>query len=409
MINIFLAICFLFFLSSGASPQSPSTRQNGAQTYPDFALEPPTINTSPGPEYGSWTRMYQGIPGIERTAKGRLWAVWVAGGAGEGPMNYIALVTSADDGKSWSEPRLVIDPPANVAGQDACLWTDPLGRLWLFWRQSYGNWDGRWGVWTIVSDNPDSPSPTWSKPRRLADGTALNKPTVLTTGEWLLPVAVFPHEECDLSEINKDYKLGLPPSVIKILCHDLGDQKGLKVYSSADKGQRWRSMGQARIEDAFGEHMIVERRDRSLWMLARTEYGVGQSISRDRGKNWGEGGPSGIRNAVSRFFIRRLNSGKLLIVRHNPPDLWTRSLLTAYLSDDDGKTWYGGLVLDERKGVSYPDGVEAGSGKIYVIYDRGRDTDREILMAIFTEEDIKQGKCVTDQCQVKMIVNKAGE
>ncbi len=66
-------------------------------------------------------------------------------------------------------------------------------------------------------------------------------------------------------------------------------------------------------------------------------------------------------------------------------------------------------MLDERKGVSYPDGVDAGNGKIYVIYDRGRDTDREILMAPFTEEDIKQGKCVSGQCQLRMIVNKAGE
>ena len=91
------------------------------------------------------------------------------------------------------------------------------------------------------------------------------------------------------------------------------------------------------------------------------------------------------------------------------PQYWRFLHAWAYLSDDDGKSWYGGLVLDERKGVSYPDGVEAGNGKIYMIYDRGRETDREILMAIFAEEDIKQGKCVTDQCQLKMIVNKAGE
>lgn len=30
-------------------------------------------------------------------------------------------------------------------------------------------------------------------------------------------------------------------------------------------------------------------------------------------------------------------------------------------------------------------------------------------MATFTEADIEAGKCVTDQCQLKRIVNKAGE
>jgi hypothetical protein len=46
------------------------------------------------------------------------------------------------------------------------------------------------------------------------------------------------------------------------------------------------------------------------------------------------------------------------MVRHNPPTIAIRSHLTAYLSDDDGRSWHGGLLLDERNGVSYPDGVE---------------------------------------------------
>jgi predicted neuraminidase len=410
MKKIFAVGCFFLLLPSPVLPQLSRTEQRATKAYPDFALQPPPINASPGPEYASWTRKYQGIPAIERTAKGRLWAAWVAGDVGEGPMNYVVLLTSADDAKNWSEPKLVIDPPGSVHAWLPCLWIDPQGRLWLFWSQDYGRWDGRGGVWAIVTQNPDSESPAWSKPRRLAGGRAINKPTVLTSREWLLPVAVKPDEECDLADINKDYKLGLTPSVIKILCHDLGNQKGTSVYSSVDNGETWKSLSQAQVQDTdVGEHMIVERHDGSLWMLVRTQYGIGQSTSRDRGKTWGESSPSGIRNAVSRFFIRRLKSGGLLIVRHNPPDIWTRSMLTAYLSDDDGKSWYGGLVLDEREHVSYPDGVEADNGKIYVIYDRGRDTDREILMATFAEEDVKQGKCVTNLCQLKTIVNKAGE
>lgn len=117
------------------------------------------------------------------------------------------------------------------------------------------------------------------------------------------------------------------------------------------------------------------RRDGSLWMLVRTYSWIGQSVSTDRGKTWGQSGPSGIRRPSTRFFIRRLKSGRLLMVKHNPPSIRFRSHLTAYLSDDDGKSWSGGLLLDERNGVSYPDGVEADNGKINVIYDRGRDTE----------------------------------
>ena len=78
------------------------------------ALLPPVINTAPGPEYADDTRSFQGIPGIERAANGRLWAIWYAAGPnqpGEGPGNYVVVVTSGDNGKTWSGPKLVIDPP----------------------------------------------------------------------------------------------------------------------------------------------------------------------------------------------------------------------------------------------------------------------------------------------------------
>ena len=277
-------------------------------------------------------------------------------------------------------------------------------------------------MWALVSSNPDFENPKWSKPRRIANGEVQNKPTVLTTAEWLLPVAVL-SGECNLSEANERFRLGLSPSAIKALCHALGEEKWLNIYVSADQGKTWKLLGQARGTDKnepLNEHMVVERRDGSLWMLARTGYGIGQSVSTTRGRTWGLIAESGIRHPRTRFFIRRLKSGRLLMIRHNPPSVeypkdcdncgfMNRSHLTAYLSDDDGKSWYGNLLLDEREIVSYPDGVEANNDKIYVIYDRGRSTEREILLATFSEEDVKQGKCVTDKCRLRMLVNKAGE
>jgi predicted neuraminidase len=322
-------------------------------------------------------------------------------------MSYVVLATSSDDGRNWSEPKLVIDPPGNVTAGNSALWHDASGRLWLFWTQSYLGNDGRHGVWAIISEDPDDENPTWSHPLRLADGMALNKATVLSNGDWVLPIAVS-LTSCVLPNLNDTFGLRLTPSVVESLCHDLGGRKGTSVYRSVDHGRTWEWFGQAVIPDVCCEHMIVERRDRSLWMPARTFYGIGQSVSTDGGKTWGQSGPSGIRHPVTRFFLRRLKSGRLLLVRHNPPEQLTRSHLTAYLSNDDGGSWSGALLLDGRNSVAYPDGVEAANGTIYVIYDRGRNTDREILMATFTEDDVKQGKCVTAECRLQMLVNKAG-
>lgn len=362
----------------------------------DPALGPPPVNTTPGPGYADNTRIFQGIPGIERAASGRLWALWYAGGPdepGEGPGNYVVLVTSSDDGKNWSGPKLVIDPPGPVRAYDPCLWHDPQGRLWLFWAQSYKWWDGRSGVWAIVTDNPADENPKWSAPRRICDGIMMNKPTALTTGEWLLPASVWPGK----------------PKIDPEFSHDLGSRIGANVMISANRGETWAYQGQALVpQRVFDEHSIIQRRDGTLWMLVRAAYGIGESISTDLGKTWSEGRRSDIPHVNSRFFICRLRSGKLVLVTHNPPDGKTRSHLTARLSDDDGKTWTGGLVIDERQGVSYPDGFQAPDGSIYVIYDFERTNAKEILMAKFREEDILAGKFQSADSKAQVLVNKAG-
>ena len=363
----------------------------------DPALEPPPVNTMPGPEYADEVRIFQGIPGIERAANGRLWALWYAGGPdepGEGPGNYVLLVTSDDDGQTWSGPRLVIHPPGPVRAYDPCLWHDPLGRLWLFWAQSYHLWDGRSGVWAIVTENSGDESPTWSDPRRLCHGIMMNKPAVLSTGEWLLPVSVWERPAGE----------GTDPAHR----HDLGSLRGANVIASSDRGLTWAYLGQAIVpERVFDEHMIVERRDGSLWMLVRAAYGIGESVSTDRGKTWSPGRRSGIRHVNSRFFIRRLRSGRLLLVTHEPPDGKTRSHLIARLSSDDGQTWQGGLMIDERVGVSYPDGVQSPEGVIYLIYDYARQADKAIWMATFTEGDVLNGAWASGHARQRVLVNQA--
>jgi hypothetical protein len=98
-----------------------------------------------------------------------------------------------------------------------------------------------------------------------------------------------------------------------------------------------------------------------------------------------------------------------LLVKHGPIDERTeRQDLTAFLSQDEGRTWYGGLLLDGRIGVSYPDGDQAPDGTVYIIYDHSRTVEREILMARFTEQDVEAGKCVADSAELRLLVNRAG-
>lgn len=351
----------------------------------DLSLEPPVINTYPGPEYDAEKRPGNMIIGMGRTPKGRIWAAWV--GNGDSPNGFFMLATSDDDGKTWSKPKVVIDPQDGelngvryerraLVGN---LWTDPLGRLWCFFDQSLGYFDGRCGDWYIRCDNPDSDAPTWTAPVRFADGCTLNKPTVLSNGDWLLPVSLW----------TRDRMGG--PGVDKEAHKDLDPIRMANVFASTDQGKTWtRRSGVAFPRTDFDEHMIVERKDGSLWMLARTLDGISETTSTDKGHTWAEPKPSAtLQNCSARFFIRRLASGKLILVKNGPVNvrLPSRTNLKAYLSDDDGLTWGKGLLIDDRASVSYPDGFQAPNGDIHILYDWNRHTDAEILHVKFTEAD----------------------
>ena len=384
-------------LAKPETPQEAAARIARHEAIAAAALVPPVPNTSPLPDY-DYDRLDYGMTiGIERTPGGRLWACWVAGG--DSPDAFFVLATSDDRGETWSKPRLVLDShdpalPRKRSILVGNLWTDPIGRLWLIFDQSMDMFDGRAGVWATVCENPDAAAPEWSPPRRIWHGVTLNKPTVLSGGEWMLPVSL-------------DQRGGFGP--FKGCFAELDPLRGANVFVSTDDGRSWQRRGRAVFpRPDWHEHMIVERRDGSLWMLARTVPGIMESVSTDGGHTWSEPVASLIKHPNARFHIRRLRSGRLLLVKHGDRiDAHAgRVQLSAWLSDDDGRSWAGGLVLDERKGISYPDGFQAPDGTIFISYDRNRATDGEILLARFSEADVLAGKLVRSDSRLKMRISR---
>lgn len=355
----------------------------------------PYINWNPGPAYDDSVRMFQGIPSIAVAPGGkRLWATWYGGGTGEGPHNYILLATSGDGGATWSKVLATIDPPCRAS--EPAVWVDPDGVLWWMWNQyPHGLTSPGSQLWVMTTRNPDDETPTWDSPRLIAtEMNNFNKPTVLRDGTWLWPTGSWQWR-------TERWE---------------GAQRALGHLSrpmfSRDGGQTFYYGGEipTPIElNAFDEYQVVEREDGVLWLMNRMrQYGIGQSFSHDGGQTWSEFESSGIEHTTSRFFFGRLQSGNLLLVKNGPLDENVgRSQMMAFLSQDDGATWTGGLMLDERDRVSYPDADQAPDGTIHVIYDRARHHDKEILLATFTEADVLAGEPVSDQARFKVIINKA--
>ena len=321
------------------------------------------------------SREWQGIPAIERAPNGRLWCAFFSGGPREpDPVNLILLTTSEDDGRNWTTPEPIVNPPGQMRAYDPALWHDPDGRLWLFY--NLASLESRdFSVWAISADKSDTARPHWSSPRRIDISAPfafrLNKPTILSSGEWLLPVTWA--RTAPATWFPRDEQL-----------------QGAAI--STDGGVSWTLCGGVEAPSWALENMIVERLDGTLWMLIRTGAGViWQSISHDRGRTWSVGSPTDIVNPGARFFIRRLASGQLLLI--NTPDAKERRGLHVYLSDTEDDTVFSRCIeLDGRDKVSYPDAVEALNGRIYSVHDHDRHGAGEIILSCFSVDCLLVGQ-----------------
>ena len=355
-----------------------------------MAVVPIRIDNCPGANYQLDNRMWQGCPTILRTPRGRLYAGWYSGGTGEpSPDNYNLLIKSDDDGWHWSNPIAVVasDMKQDYIAIDIQLWLDPLNRMWMFITQRY--LDGKMeladpdhlALWAVVCDDPDADELVWSSPQYIANGFLRTQPTVLSNGDWVLCAYNWCHEYHQYSR-------------------------------SSDQGKTWHNCkaGKKLMPD-FDETMILEKKNGTLLMFARDFRSLMvKTESTDlAGSSWSDASYTRILNARSRFYLRRLNSGRVLLIHNDACDF--RRNLVAKLSDDDGNTWKWQLQLDDaeypERGISYPDAVEAPDGRIFILYDRGRTTNREILMAQISEEDIINGVITRQDSYLKRIISKA--
>ena len=342
-------------------------------------------------------RVWQGIPGIVCTPKGREFVSFYSGSTKETYENFAAIIMR-NHGECFGEPIAVAEKAGKYRCFDPVLWLDPLNRLWFIWNVMPGE-----QVFASICNNPDANELIWGKPFYIGRGVMMNKPIVLSTGEWLFPIALW------RSDIYYEFrKSQLSPQ----------DITGAYVYKTVDNGETFAKMGYADIRDrTFDEHMVLEMDNGVLMMLVRTSYGIGASYSYDRGKTWSRGENSGLGGPNSRFHIARLRSGNVLLVNHLHNV--NRDHLTALLSTDGGKTFPYSLLLDERNDVSYPDAMEAADGYIYITYDRERGcfkntleeayaSSREILVAKIREEDIIAERLVCKDSYLKQIATRLG-
>ena len=368
---------------------------------------PKYISLNPGEEVLEKHRAWQGCPTIARTKGGRLFAGWYTGGMFEPCINnYNVLIQSDDNGETWSAPIMAVysDYDAMHRNIDIQLWVDDKNRLWVMWTHSpyyidstpatiKAPFDSNYhkeftGIEVLICNNPDSDELVWENPRVVCDGFLRCKPIIRYNGDYVFPAYDWVNKDNYMLRISKD-------------CGETFED-----LIAAKKPQN----------NVFDETMAYEVGKR-LCIMARTDLGYClEAHSDDDGKTWSETveyqkAPS------SRFFIGRLSSGQLVLVR-NAAEL-LRDGMKVCLSEDDGATWPYELILDTRIILSYPDLEEGENGDLYIVYDRERDNRlhlnkdtwtstaaKEILLSKINVQDIYNGK-LGENSYTARVISKA--
>lgn len=413
--RIFLSLASVLIVAS-ASAQDPVY---GTAERPDPAAEKISVDISSALRLKD--AAFCKAASIAVTPAGRIWMSRTDGG--DDADAYVVLAYSDTRGKSWVENAGVIDPhdsslPEKRSANNSVLWCAPDGKLWLFYTVSMGYFDGRGSLQAVVCSNPDDKSPVWGEPAVLGAGICSGIPQVLNNGRWALPVALWGRELIAYNldsylNVESDGKRKYAP--YRNAYRSFDSERGAGVYLSNDRGATWQPyLGVVKtpekIAARYNDPQLIVRNNGELLMLTRSCgmawcYG---SVSRDWGKTWSA--PSKfIPHPDRRISITRLADGKWLMVRNGRIGqlLYADADgLYAYLSDDGGNTWYGGLRLDARKDVVDPSVAQAADGTIYVAYnyDLKNKCDIRFVTTSVQEIDNAVASAVADASQVRTVM-----
>lgn len=301
---------------------------------------------------------------------------------------------SKDEGKTW-EDRVIFDPKKYVAWSPVIIQTHSGVIIMGF---TNGREKANWKWNNITHDSPDAILPTYTI--RSLDGGKTWQDIQKLHSDW--------------TGMNRDIKETRDGNVVfatMMLKHHPG-RHTVVTYTTKDDGKSWTrsnvvDLGGSGNHGGVMESTLVQLKDGRLWMLLRTNLGFfWQTFSEDNGLTWGKTNPTNIDASSSPGALKRLASGRLILVWNRcyqtktasfpmlggdnnlseVPCSWQRDELSMMLSDDDGKSWTKPVIIaknnphveyttenawDSKKWLSYPFIFEAKPGELWITSGHG--------------------------------------
>jgi len=294
----------------------------------------------------------------------------------------IVLRTSADNGKTWSEIKVVAENGMLQAGNPAPVVDQldgrfPKGRIFLFYNTGNTNeretrkGNGLRGVWYKTSTDEGE---TWS--------TAVNITSRVKHADWRA-FANTPGHALQIKRGKYKGRLFVPINYSKGGPANNFDDYMASAFYSDDHGATFKLSNDIGVKGS-NESTAAELSDNGVLLNARNQKGDEKhrifARSSDGGTTWNEIG-------FDRVLIDPVCQGSLLniegrtIAFSNNADQENRDRLTLRISFDEGRTWAKSIVID---GIAEPNGVDQTA------YSDIVRLDKESIGILYEKEDYKK-------------------
>lgn len=273
-----------------------------------------------------------------------------SGGQEDHSPSAIAEIYSDDQGKTWSQPKVVIPTGSYQNIMSVSFLRLASGKLLRFHAVKKTKWLDCHAVMSVSTDD----GATWSEPKLVTDAPGyfvLNNDRVIQTASGRLIIPLSYHRSRGTADDTTSW-----------------DGHGFTLwYYSDDEGATWKEStnwwGMPVVSGSgLQEPGVVQVADGSIYSWARTDVGVQyQFRSVDNGLTFGAPEPSPLFSPNSPASIKRIPKSDTLIVVYNdhsgkvpaPKEAKRRAPMAVAFSTDGARTWGPSQVIEDDLGGWY--------------------------------------------------------